>query len=231
MIATWARGSPVQVRSTGRRSASSRSDAVADGAPGGGDAGGARRPGLRSTVAVMRHRTGPSRDRPGARPRSPSGSRPTESTTCFSVDRGPRAYTSPSPPRDYHPTVVDRSLGSSVVASADTALLDGELGSAAQPAARGLGRLEDRSTVIVLVLRRPPQAPGGVRPAGTRPEEMGDGLPNWYITISGACNHAMLFEQLARSPAPTSPTTRSERRSTSSARRALRLREGQLPQR
>jgi hypothetical protein len=113
----------------------------------------------------------------------------------FSVTEGPGVY-EPFAAANYHPTIVDRSLGSSVVASPDTAVLDGVLGIGGKPGADVWKDPNFKKNCSDVVLAAHPELKDEFDRQVPGPEEQAHGLPNWLITISGACNHTMLLKQL-----------------------------------
>lgn len=113
----------------------------------------------------------------------------------FSVTEGPGVY-EPFEAAGYHPTIVDRSLGSSVVASPDTAILDGVLGIGGRPGAEVWKDPKFKKNCSDVVLAAHPELQDEFDRQVPGPEQQAKGLPNWLITISGACNHTMLLKQL-----------------------------------
>lgn len=113
----------------------------------------------------------------------------------FSLTEGPGIY-EPFAAANYHPLIIDRSLGSSVVASNKTAILDGVLGIGPRPGQDVWDDAEFTKNCSDIVLKDHPELKSDFAKQVPDGEEQKAGLASWYITIAGACEHTSLLEKL-----------------------------------
>lgn len=111
----------------------------------------------------------------------------------FSVTEGPGVY-EPFAEAGYEPEIVDRSLGSSLQASPDTAVLDGVLGIGAKPNAWDDPDFEEHCSAVVLAAN--PQLEEEFEDQPATSEQQASGHPNWQTSVSAACNHTLLLKEL-----------------------------------
>ena len=113
----------------------------------------------------------------------------------FSVTEGPGIY-EPWAAMGYEPEIIDRSLPSSVVALEDTSFLDGVYGVAGTSLQETWDNPSFQEECADVVLDANPDLAEEFEQQVATSQEQADGLPNWAITVSGACTSTFLLKEI-----------------------------------